>query len=570
MSKPRSLIRQYLSEKRSFRIRGEAWRYFFQFLRHRLGSVLLIEAGSVVVASQSFLNLWLIHELFDRLMPAGDRMGILWLGVAFFLIRILLGFGGIFLGRAVTAFSSVSVNGMRQDLLKSLLARNRSYFEQMDLRLLHTRVVTETDRVMTALHTIITLFIPSLCVVIILSVIMAMIDMGLFAIVFIIFPVFFIIFKISGDHLYRRMLEHTRAGERWRTHLSFVLHYLDHIRMRTALQYEMVKHGQILSGLHDRMMSMSLSFGINRFVNSSLAAVLYMLMLVAGAWQVISGEMEVGQLLLFYVAGSMLLHNFDALVQGVTQLLDMNHALNAIHEIRRTGTEDRTWSSGLRVDFLGKVSLRDISFSYRDRPVLQGVDLEVMPGHCIVITGPNGAGKTTLINILLGLAAPHQGEVLIEGMDARQVDLQHFRSRVGYVPQKPMVLPGSIRMNLLYGREGITDADLDHAVDMASAKAFIRSLADGYETMVGEDGLRLSGGERQRLALAGALVHKPALLVLDEPTNHLDAEGIRTLISGLKALPGSTALVIVTHHWDMTGMADACYRLEGGRLVFIS
>lgn len=570
MSKHRRLIRQYLSEKSSFRIRRDAWIYFFRFLKPRMGSLFLIEAGSVLVAAQSFLNLWLIHELFDRLMPAGDRTGILVLGIAFFLIRILLGLVGVFLGRSVTSMVSVSVNGMRLDLLKSLLLRNRSYFEQTDLRLLQTRIVTETDRVMTAMHMIITLFVPSLCVVAILSVIMSMIDTGLFAIVFIIFPVFFIIFKISGDHLYRKMLEHTRAGERYRTHLSFILHYLDHIRIRTALQQEMNRHGQILSGLHDRMMSMSLSFGINRFVNSSLAAVLYMLMLVAGAWQVISGEMEVGQLLLFYVAGSMLLHNFDALVQGMTQLLDMNHALNSIHEIRQEGMQDRTWGEGQQVDFAGRVSLQGISFSYRDRPVLQNLDLDILPGRCIVITGQNGAGKTTLINILLGLAEPQEGQVLIEGIPSDQVDLQHFRSRVGYVPQKPMVLPGSIRMNLLYGREGIAEAALDHAIGLADATAFIRSLPEGYDTLVGEDGLRLSGGERQRLALAGALVHRPALLVLDEPTNHLDAEGIRMLIAGLKVLPGSPALVIVTHHWDLTGLADACYRLEAGRLIFIS
>ena len=566
MLKSRGLVFRYLKEKQSFRVRRDAWMYFIGFLRPRAGAILLIELGSIIVASQSFLNLLLIHELFERLMPAGDRMGILWLGLSFFLIRVLLGFGGIFLGKGVTSISSVSVNGMRQDLLKSLLARSRSWFDQADLRLLHTRIVSETDRVMTAMNMIIILFIPSLCVIILLSLIMAMIDLGLFAIVFVIFPVFFIIFKVSGDHLYRRMLEHTRAGEKYRTHLSFILHYLDHIRMRTAIHHEFSRHSDILSGLHARLISMSISFGINRFVNSSLAAVLYMLMLVAGAWQVIAGEMPVGQLLLFYVAGSMLLHNFDALVQGVTQLLDLNHALNAIYDIRREDPPVQESLQRKRVDFKGNVSLRGVSFSYRNRTVLKEVDLEVGPGHCIVITGQNGAGKTTLINVLLGLVDPMDGEVMIEGVSSAGIDLHHFRSRIGYVPQKPMILPGSIRMNICYGREGISDEDLDAAVGLANATDFLRSLPDGYETLVGEDGMRLSGGERQRVALAGALVHKPALLVLDEPTNHLDAEGIRQLIFGLKALPGRPALVIVTHHWDITGLADACYRLESGRL----
>lgn len=566
MSKSRSSVRRYLQEKQRFRVHRDAWIYFWGFLRPSAGKILLIEFGSILVASQAFLNLILIHQLFERLMPAGDRMGIMWLGLSFFLIRLLLGFGGIFLGKGVTSITSNSVNGMRQDLLKSLLMRRRSWFDQTDLRLLHTRIVSETDRIMTAMHMIITLFIPSLCVVVLLSMIMAMIDPGLFAIVFVIFPVFFIIFKVSGDHLYRRMLEHTHAGEKYRTHLSFILHYLDHIRMRTALQHELSRHVKILSGLHTRMMSMSMSFGINRFVNSSLAAILYMLMLVAGAWQVITGEMLVGQLLLFYVAGSMLLHNFDAIVQGMTQMLDLNHALNAIYDIRRDEFHEKESIQGERIDFCGNVSLTEVGFAYQDKIVLQGVNLDVSPGNCIVITGKNGAGKTTLINILLGLVEPLEGDVRMEGRSLQTIDLHHYRSRIGYVPQKPMVLPGSIRMNLCYGRDGITEQDLDAAMTIADATDFLRSLPQGYDTLVGEDGLRLSGGERQRLALAGALVHKPAMLVLDEPTNHLDAGGIRQLISALKRMPVRTALVIITHHWDLTGLADDCYRLEDGCL----
>jgi ATP-binding cassette subfamily C protein len=182
-----------------------------------------------------------------------------------------------------------------------------------------------------------------------------------------------------------------------------------------------------------------------------------------------------------------------------------------------------------------------------------------------VLTGPSGAGKTTIADLILGLYQPDEGQVLVDDVPLREIDLASWRSRVGYVPQELVLFHDSIFANVALGDRRIGKAEVQHALEVAGAWDFVRRLPDGVMTHVGESGAKLSGGERQRIALARALVAKPRLLILDEVSSALDPDTEWQICRGIRELAGEMAVLAITHRPAFLEIADVIYRIEAGR-----
>ncbi len=214
----------------------------------------------------------------------------------------------------------------------------------------------------------------------------------------------------------------------------------------------------------------------------------------------------------------------------------------------------------------GHLSLGNIWFRYpgTEHSVLKGVDIEVKEGHHLGIVGTSGGGKSTLIQILLGLYSPEQGSVRIDGHDLANFNRNSFRKQVGVVSQETFLLNNTLRTNLLYGRPDASQALLDAAVEAAGLTELIESLEEGYETIVGERGLKLSGGQRQRVALARAILRHPKVLIFDEATSSLDGETEERVQSALAELiPGRTTITIA-HRLVTVRNADCIILLDKG------
>jgi ATP-binding cassette, subfamily C, bacterial len=211
--------------------------------------------------------------------------------------------------------------------------------------------------------------------------------------------------------------------------------------------------------------------------------------------------------------------------------------------------------------------LEDVSFAHVNIPVLHAVSLIVPTGQITVLTGPSGAGKTTIADLILGLYQPDQGQVLVDDVPLREIDLASWRSLVGYVPQELVLFHDSIFANVALGERRIGEAEVQHALEVAGAWEFVRRLPDGLMTHVGESGAKLSGGERQRIALARALVAKPRLLILDEVTSALDPDTEWQICRRIRELSGEMAVLAITHRPAFLDIADVIYRVEGGRAV---
>jgi ATP-binding cassette, subfamily C, bacterial CydD len=212
------------------------------------------------------------------------------------------------------------------------------------------------------------------------------------------------------------------------------------------------------------------------------------------------------------------------------------------------------------------VHLRGVSVRHGDQVVLDGLDLDLPAGSRTAVVGPSGAGKTSLLEVLLGFRTPDGGEVLVAGIPLREVDPEVWRARIGYLPERPWLLPGSIAANVRLGRPDATDADVQRALGRAAALEFVRRLPAGIDTPVGEDGAWLSGGERLRIGLARVFVAEAAVVVLDEPTGQLDPGSEAAVRTALAELARDRTVVTVTHRTALLTGHDRVLELTGGRL----
>jgi len=215
------------------------------------------------------------------------------------------------------------------------------------------------------------------------------------------------------------------------------------------------------------------------------------------------------------------------------------------------------------------ITMQHVNFQYQDGEpdALSDITFTVPWGGCLAIVGPSGAGKSTLVHLLLHFWDCQRGQITLGGHDLRRYQLDDLYSMVSVVEQDPYLFNTTIRENLLLARPGATDAELVTAAGRAQLHEFVQSLPGGYETRIGEQGLRLSGGERQRIALARAFLKDAPILVLDEPTVHLDALTERAVLHSFRALRRNHAIVMVTHRLAELDMADEILVLQEGRIV---
>jgi ATP-binding cassette, subfamily B, bacterial len=218
----------------------------------------------------------------------------------------------------------------------------------------------------------------------------------------------------------------------------------------------------------------------------------------------------------------------------------------------------------------GAVRFEEVRFAYPahpDRPVLRDLDIAVAPGETVALVGPSGAGKTSVFQLLMRFYDPDAGRVLLDGIDLRQLDPAAFRARIGLVPQEPVIFSANAWDNLRYGRADAGDAEVRAAADAACATEFLDRLPAGFDTFLGEKGVRLSGGQRQRIAIARAILRDPVVLLLDEATSSLDAESERLVHDALDRLRQGRTTLVIAHRLATVLEADRIIVLDQGRVV---
>ncbi|MBQ1467728.1 MAG: ATP-binding cassette domain-containing protein, partial [Solobacterium sp.] len=216
----------------------------------------------------------------------------------------------------------------------------------------------------------------------------------------------------------------------------------------------------------------------------------------------------------------------------------------------------------------GKVEFRHVGFSYEpSRKILKDINFTLESGHSIAIVGPSGSGKSTLVNLIPRIYDVQEGEVLFDDIDVRKLDLGYLRRNVGVVTQDTYLFNGTIRDNLLYAKADATEEEIKQACRKANIDEFIMAQPEGYNTMVGNRGLKLSGGEKQRLSIARVLLKDPALLIFDEATASLDSISESKIQEAIDPLISSRTSILIAHHLSTILAADEILVVKDGEIV---
>ena len=299
---------------------------------------------------------------------------------------------------------------------------------------------------------------------------------------------------------------------------------------------------------------------------SSAALLLY------GGFQVLEGQLTLGQLVMFLVYLLMLLEPIAVLAQSATSF---QNSLSGLDRVMDLLEEPREMPPGpdtvpvKRRDVAGAISFSNVNFTYPGAPgpALQDVNLEVQAGEIIALVGPSGAGKTTLCNLVARFYDPDSGSVKLDGRNLCDIDLDSYRSLLGVVEQDVFLFDGSVGANIAYSRPEASVEELRQASEMANALEFIERMPEGFNTVIGERGVKLSGGQRQRVAIARAILADPRILILDEATSNLDTESERLIQASLEDLMQNRTSFVIAHRLSTISHANRILVIDHGRII---
>jgi ATP-binding cassette subfamily B protein/subfamily B ATP-binding cassette protein MsbA len=302
-----------------------------------------------------------------------------------------------------------------------------------------------------------------------------------------------------------------------------------------------------------------------------IVALASMALLMYGGWRVIQGALTPGDLVMFLVYLLMLLAPLAVLAQSAAEFQNGLSGLDRILDLLEEPREMESSSAAKidRTDVDGRVTFEEVSFSYPGSTTfaLEDISLDVEPGETIALVGPSGGGKTTLCNLVGRFYDPTSGRVLLDGRDLCDIDVECYRRLIGIVEQDVFLFDGTVSANIAYGYRRAGREDIRRAATIANAHDFIEALPHGYDTLIGERGVKLSGGQRQRIAIARAVLADPKILILDEATSNLDTESERTIQASLITLMESRTCFVIAHRLSTISHADRIVVLENGRIT---
>ena len=357
--------------------------------------------------------------------------------------------------------------------------------------------------------------------------------------------------------------------------LSVVQEVLGAVRIVKAFGQEEREHGRFIqkfnegmqARLHQTFLEGGYGMVVALFTAMGMASVLYI-----GVHDIQSGKLTLGNLLLVMGYLGQLYSPIRSIGKKMATMqshLAGAERVLALLDERPEVVERSNARPLLRAS--GAMSFCHVSFAYeKDRlPVLQDISAEIKPGACVGVVGATGAGKTTLVNLLTRFYEPTEGQILLDGVDLRDYKLADLRNQFALVLQEPVLFSTSIAENIAYARPTASEGEIIAAAKAANAHDFIIHLPQGYQTLVGERGMRLSGGERQRISIARAFLKDAPILILDEPTSSVDLKTETAIVQAMERLARGRTMFIITHRPSALRYCDVIVRIEKGRLMTI-
>jgi len=334
-------------------------------------------------------------------------------------------------------------------------------------------------------------------------------------------------------------------------------------------EYEARRYDENLQVWEQAAIRNQTSLSALNFGQAAIIAVGITSLLILASQGVVNKSLTMGDLVMInaYLMQLFIPMNFLGFVYREVKhsLADMERMFKLLHE--NTEVQDRPSAVPLQVD-RGEIRFEHVDFGYgQDRQILFDVDFTLHPGHKLAVVGPSGAGKSTLVRLLFRFYDPSRGRILIDGQDTRDVTQQSLRAAIGIVPQDTVLFNDTLYYNIAYARPDAARDEVLRAAKLANLHEFIESTPQGYDTTVGERGLKLSGGEKQRVAIARVILKNPRILVFDEATSALDTRTEQVIQSSLREIAANRTTLVIAHRLSTVVDADQILVMEHGKLI---
>ena len=458
---------------------------------------------------------------------------------------------------------------LRKQVYSHLQKLNFSYFETAKAGDLSYRLTEDVDRVGEVVHKLFHDFIPCVLQLVAIPIYMISLNWQLTLATVIVAPLMGILIGWFGEKLRQFSLKSQNRVSDLSAILTEVFSGIRLIQAFAAENYEIARFSREAERTLKAKYSVERLKAIQIPIIGFLEVLSVLTLLFVGAWQIANDNLTVADFLSYLTAGGLLIDPIAHVTNNYNEFKQGEASVDRVFEllaIQPTVVEKP--DAVVLPTVTGKVEYSSVSFAYKSgEPVLKDISLLALPGEAIALVGASGAGKTTFVNLLPRFYDPNTGQILIDGVDIRDVTLDSLRRQIGIVPQETIMFSGTIAQNIAFGQDLFDIEDVEKAAKIANAHQFITQLPDGYHTWVGERGVNLSGGQRQRIAIARAVLLNPRILILDEATSALDSESEALVQEALERLMEGRTVFIIAHRLSTVRRCDRILVLERGQIV---
>ncbi|OGS20615.1 MAG: hypothetical protein A3J83_06250 [Elusimicrobia bacterium RIFOXYA2_FULL_40_6] len=509
----------------------------------------------------------IFKKLVDIYLPSKDINSLFYAGILVVFLYIIYVIFSVIGHYYILYVTKYVILRLRADLCTKLQHLSIRFYDNTHSGKIHTKVVQDTERVdvmsNSLIYSIFVSLITGISAIVILLSLNVILTLSLISIL----PLFALTQRLMRAKMREKHQYWRNNFEKLSTNVQEFLSAIKLIKAYSAEDYENQRLKNKISMLSDAGVNMVTYTVFYTTIMEFITGLGTVLIMILGGYLTIKNILTIGELVAFYSALGLLFGPLNRILTSIDSITAGFISLDSIYEVMDLDETEYTEGKIKLKTLKGEIEFRSVCFSYQNKEVLHNISLTNYPGKCVALVGKSGAGKTTFVNLLLGFYLPNKGTILIDGHSSTDINLRTLRTHIGVVTQENILLSETIKNNILYGNMKARDEQVFEAARKANAHEFIIKTSKGYDSEIGEKGVKLSGGQKQRIAIARAFLKDPKVIIFDEATSSLDSESEQKIQEALENLKKNRTTFVIAHRLSTIINADEIIVFKEGEIV---